>query len=347
MGLFLLMFFIIYGAMHGYFLLRLRGALQLGPTATVVIALLLLLLVVTPLVIRLLDGWGHEVPARILAWGADTWMGILFLFVTAGMLMELYRVTAFAAAFVLPLRPFMLRPTPAVLFLLPLIFALVAGSWGFWQALQIRSTQVTIPVTTLPLGRDRLTIVQISDVHLGLLVREKRLAKILEQVRQASPDILVVTGDLVDGQIADMTGLAEPLRAIRPPFGKFAVIGNHEYYVGLDQALSFIDRCGFILLRDAWRQPLPGIAIAGVDDPAGRGFGRHSSPGEAELLSQLPADAFRILLKHRPVVDAASAGHFDLQLSGHVHGGQIYPFTILTHLAYPVPNGLSHAEKGS
>jgi predicted MPP superfamily phosphohydrolase len=185
----------------------------------------------------------------------------------------------------------------------------------------------------------RLRIVQISDVHLGLIVREERLKRILAIVKEAHPDILVSTGDLVDGEICKLNNLSGLLAEIRPRYGKYAVTGNHEFYAGFEQARCFTEDAGFTLLRGDVVIPGGLITIAGVDDPAVRIEGGSPNISEEVLLADLPEDKFTVLLKHRPLVDEKAAPFFDLQLSGHVHGGQIFPFTIATWLYYPVTAG--------
>jgi hypothetical protein len=142
-------------------------------------------------------------------------------------------------------------------------------------------------------------------------------------------------------------GLGEFLQEIQPRYGKFAVTGNHEYYAGLSQPLDFTQRAGFTVLRGEV-QTLPiGIHIAGVDDPIGNRYGLNKNITEKELLSNPDREGFTILLKHRPVVDQDAAGLFDLQLSGHVHKGQIFPFNLLTYIHYPVRAGHNSLASGS
>jgi predicted MPP superfamily phosphohydrolase len=204
-----------------------------------------------------------------------------------------------------------------------------------------------ITSSKIPREVGKLTIVQISDVHLGLIVRHDRLARILDIVKAAAPDILVSTGDLVDGQINRMTGLAEQMQDVRPRFGKYAVTGNHEIYAGLTQSLGFIERAGFKVLRGEDIVAGGVINIAGVDDPAISRVTHTEPVAEQTLLSGLSAKSFTLLLKHRPVVEKESLGRFDLQLSGHVHNGQIFPFNLVTHLFYPVKTGYSLLSNGS
>jgi uncharacterized protein len=176
-------------------------------------------------------------------------------------------------------------------------------------------------------------------VHLGLIVREERLKRIVSEIRKASPDMLVSTGDLVDGQINRMTGLAELFQDIRPELGKFAVTGNHEVYAGLGQAIDFTERAGFRLLRNEGVTAGGLINVIGVDDPAIGRSNRSGQASEKSLLSGTDPDKFALLLKHRPGVQQENLGLFDLQLSGHVHKGQIFPFNLLTYLLYPVKTG--------
>ena len=173
------------------------------------------------------------------------------------------------------------------------------------------------------------------------------MKRILEKVKLAHPDIFVSTGDLVDGQVSRMNGLSDLLSGVTARYGKFAVTGNHEFYAGFAQSKAFTEKAGFRLLR-AEAVDIEGIVtVAGVDDPTARAFGLEKNISERQLLGPLPHGRFTVLLKHRPWIDRDSAGLFDLQLSGHVHDGQIFPFTIVTWLYYPVVSGLAHVAAGS
>jgi predicted MPP superfamily phosphohydrolase len=194
--------------------------------------------------------------------------------------------------------------------------------------------------------------VQVSDVHIGLLLQKWRLKRILEIIRAAKPDILVSTGDLIDGKlnrndtISERDPLAALLAAVPSPHGKYAVVGNHEVYAGLPQALSFSRAAGFTILRNQTIQLNNGIAITGIDDRAVNPDGDVRGT-EAPLLNMVSQDLFRLLLKHRPEILPESDGRFNLQLSGHVHGGQIFPFNFLVKLVYPIPCGTTSTKAGS
>jgi predicted MPP superfamily phosphohydrolase len=231
-------------------------------------------------------------------------------------------------------------PSSRLAFFIPALVTATIAIYGYFEARSISSEHIVITSPKIPKEVKRFTIVQISDVHLGLIVREGRLEKILSKVKEAQPDILVSTGDLVDGQIDDLTGLAELLNAIHPGFGKFAVTGNHEFYAGLDQALRFTERAGFTVLRGEARDVAGFVTIAGEDDPTARYFGGFRGASEQRILAGVSRERLVVLLKHRPVIGEKELGLVDLQLSGHTHKGQIFPFTYASKAFYPYNAGL-------
>jgi hypothetical protein len=228
-----------------------------------------------------------------------------------------------------------------------LILCIITTTYSYFEALHIRADHLVIKTPKIPKKLGRLRIAQISDVHLGIIVQRERLRRILDKVKEANPDILVSTGDLLDGQIADISGLAGMLREVSPRYGKFAVTGNHEFYVGLEHSLDFMKQAGFTVLCGEAVKIKGAVILVGVDDAAlSRRTPRESVPEEA-LLSKLPGNGFKILLKHRPVVHNDSIGRFDLQLSGHTHNGQILPFKIFSKLFYPHNSGFIDLGTGS
>jgi predicted MPP superfamily phosphohydrolase len=240
-----------------------------------------------------------------------------------------------------------LLPAKKTVLLISLIWAAAAGIYGYYEASNIKTERIVIKTAKIPKEIEKLTIVQISDVHLGLIIRSERLQHIAAAIKKASPDILVSTGDLVDGQINSMEGLAELLQDIRPVLGKFAVTGNHEIYAGLRQAVELTERAGFRMLNDEAATAGNLINIVGVQDPAIKRVKHFQPAQETNILRKVPSDKFTLLLKHRPYVDTESIGLFDLQLSGHVHKGQIFPFNLITYLFFPVKAGFTQYPQNS
>ncbi|MBI5632677.1 MAG: metallophosphoesterase [Nitrospirae bacterium] len=347
MSLFFITFFLAYGGMHLYAFLRARAALHFGLFSSLAISFFMLVMLLAPLLIRQAEKQGLEEFARMFSLFGYMWLGILFLFSSSSLMIDLYRFLIRSAELVRRADYANLKPSAGVLFYLPLIVSLLVAAYGYGEARNIRTEKITIRTPKISKVLGKIRIVQISDVHLGLIIRDERLSSMLKLVQEAAPDLLVSTGDLVDGQINGMPGLAELFNGINPRYGKFAITGNHEFYAGLDQALAFTRKSGFRVLRNEALDIEGILNIAGVDD---RAVGPRSVVGdgiEQEMLSRLSKERFTLFLKHRPLFDKGSAGLFDLQLSGHVHRGQIFPFSILTKLYYPVHAGFVRLDRGS
>ncbi len=346
MIIFLLTFFTLYGGVHVYAFFRTRSAFGFGPAAEIALALWMGVMVVMPFLVRVFERHEFELAARVAAYLGYLWMAVLFLFFCGSLAFDLFNLAGRIACWALR-RDFSLLLIPLKLsWLISLCLALVISVYGYFEAWNIRTERLRIETSKLPAGIERLVIVQISDVHLGLIVRCKRMEKILDIVQAEKPDIFISTGDLVDAQINHLPGLVELLREVDARYGKFAITGNHEYYAGLDKALAFTRDCGFTVLRGT-AVSSGVINIAGVNDPAGVQLKLEKPVSEKTLLSELPRGKFTLLLKHQPRLDRDALGLFDLQLSGHTHKGQIWPFTYLSALTYPLSAGRFDLANGS
>jgi predicted MPP superfamily phosphohydrolase len=334
----------LYTSMHVYAFLKLRRAVALTGIATALLAGFMILMILTPLIVRLVESANFEKEARIFAYVGYTWMGIMFLFFAASFTVDVWRFLVYVAEGVLKTGLAGVKVSARQAFFLPLFAAVLAAGYGTTEAMNIRTETIVLksPKITRP-----IRIVQISDVHLGLLIREPRLSNILKKVAAASPDMLVSTGDLVDGQTDSLNGVGNLLKEIKAPLGKYAVTGNHEFYAGLDRSLEFMNQAGFRVLRGEGASVAGLINIAGVDDPVVRSYGPSREIPERQLLSGLPKDKFTLFLKHRPDVEQSSEGLFDLQLSGHAHKGQLFPFTLVVRLVFPRIDGLYSLSSGS
>jgi len=176
------------------------------------------------------------------------------------------------------------------------------------------------------------------------------ITQIIRKIEREHPDIIVSTGDLVDGVTRHIDHLAERLKTLDARHGKFAVMGNHEIYGGIKKTVKFIRDAGFTLLRGEGVTVNNAINIAGMDFSGGETAGyRSSSPGEneQEVLSKLPSHLFTLLLKHKSDVEENSLGFFDLQLSGHSHKGQIFPMNLATMFIFSYHTGFTELKKGS
>ncbi len=339
MTLFLLTFFLAYSGLHLYFFLRLRAAFTLSMGPQFAVGAALLLLVSAPLLVRMAEHRGYEITAVILSHVGYLWMALLLLFFTASLCLEGYRLALYLYERIRRRDLSRLFPSARFLFLAPLAVAVLLTIYGYGEALHVRTEHLEIVTEKLPVGVERFRIVQISDVHVGIIVRGERLQRLLAAAEEAAPDVLVSTGDLVDGQLDNLEESLAMLHRLPARNGKFAVTGNHEFYAGLDRALANITKAGFRILRGETVMVAGIIGIAGVDDQVVLQNGDSTPVREAELLSSLPAGTFKVLLKHRPLTDHDAEWKFDLQLSGHTHGGQIFPFHLMTNLAFHYRRG--------
>jgi len=339
---FLIVFFLLYGGLHGYAFWKIRSAFSPGPVVSVLLAMVMVFMVVAPILIRISERQGLETAARVLSQVGYAWMGVLFLFFFISLAFDVYRLLLFPAGMVLKMDMAPLVLSARWAFLLPLILALGVYIHGMFEARNIRVESLTLKTDKLSPEAGRLRLVQISDVHIGLMNGAESLSRVLQVVREAKPDILLSTGDLLDGQINSMEDVLPLLQDLRPRLGKYAVTGNHEFYAGIAEASEFTRRAGFEMLRGTGVTVAGLINIVGIDDPAGRPVNRRRPVGEVELLATLPTQHFTLLLKHQPLVDRNALDRFDLQLSGHTHKGQIFPFSLITGLYFPFQAGTVH-----
>jgi len=346
-AVFISVFLTLYGLLHSYAFLKVRGAFSLGRWGGVSLALFMAFMVLCPILVRVLERYGMESVPKVLAYAGYTWMGLLFLFVCTAFVIDIYGLLLSVVTRVFHWDPGQWIPSSRITFFIPLAVSVLVGVYGQVEALNIRTERIVIKSPKIPEKVGKVRIVQISDVHLGLIMGEWRLERILREVRRAHPDILVSTGDLLDGQINDISRMADQINGIRTPYGKYAVTGNHEFYAGIGRSLAFTKEAGFTVLRGEELE-IPGVIVmAGVDDVAANRSGRHGRPSEKRLLSDLPQNRFVVFLKHRPLVESGSEGLFDLQLSGHTHGGQIFPFSLIIKLLYPIDKGLLPLSDGA
>ena len=209
--------------------------------------------------------------------------------------------------------------------------------WGLLSANRINIRHISLHSSKI---RTRVTLTQISDLHLGDASTQSRLRKVVKTVNQLGPDLIVSTGDLFDGYLPLMRPYVELLKEVAAPLGKYAVSGNHEVYAGLEEALELTRESGFTVLRNESVTVGGGIALAGIEDPTAR-RNEDRLATAAQCFKNLSPDRYTIFLNHRPSIRPERFERFDLQLSGHTHGGQIFPFHILSKLAYKAKPGLT------
>jgi predicted MPP superfamily phosphohydrolase len=346
MSTFLAIYFSIYGGINLFFFWQVRRAFHPGLLLSALLVLFLMLMVLSPVFIRIMEPLDAEWLLRPWAYVTFIWTAIVFWFFALALARDLWNLLARLLSYAVPSAGRLLIPAAAGTVA---IFAIISAAclWGLWEASRIRLEEVRVKTARLSPGSPPVRAAVISDLHLGLLCGEGKLKKILSLVREAKPDILFSVGDLVDGTARCLDHFSGLIAGLEAPLGKYAVTGNHEFYAGLEVSLGFAERAGFRVLRGESIMAGDRVRIVGVDDPAAVRVGGEAKGVEDTLLPPEDDRAATILLKHRPKVAAGSPGRFDIQISGHAHGGQIFPFNYLVRLQYPMMDGLYTLEKGS
>ncbi len=333
---------------HYYLWVRLVRAPQLStPWSTLVTVSLVLLAVSLPGVLIL--GRGYPQVARTLAWPAFIWMGVMFLLFVSFLSTDLVRLVVAAARRLTGTgsidagrRAILARLTAAAVAL----FAFGAGAKALRSALgPLRIRKLRIRLDRLPAAQAGLSIVQLTDIHVGPTIGRTFIEDLVRQTNALAPDIVAITGDLVDGSVDQLRDAVAPLAALRARHGIFFVTGNHEYFSGAEEWLRELARIGIRVLQNervTIGEGTDAFDLAGVDDRSAVRYGG-LAPADAVARALAGRDPRRelILLAHQPrsLFDAAP---FDvgLQLSGHTHAGQIWPFSYLVRLQQPFVAGL-------
>ena len=335
--------------LHGYIGWRLLPALA-GFSAVGVAAVLVLSALLMPL--------GLVARRVVRPPLADTlaWMGLLCM----GLFSSLFVLTvlrdvvllAFALAHtlgatwtqqVLPA----LRVDSAVAVLLLGLLATVLGFWNARRTAQV--VRVDVPITNLPAALHGFTVAQITDIHVGPTIKTRYLQAIVRRVNTLDADMVAITGDLVDGSVADLGAHVAPLSTLSSRHGSYFVTGNHEYYSGAHAWITELRRLGVqVLMNEHVVLQLGGasLVLAGVADFHADRFDKNHRSDPHAALAGAPLDAgVRVLLAHQPrsAFEAAKAG-FDVQLSGHTHGGQFWPWNLFVPMQQPFTAGLRRLQ---
>jgi hypothetical protein len=348
---------VIDGLLHYYLWARLvrDPAWSAGPTRALT-ALVIVFAVGLPLGMVL----ARTAPRAIgepLAIGAYVWMGTVFILVSLVFITDLVRWTVTA---VVALQSKLGGPSdPVRRELLTRGAALAAGGGAaVLSAAAVRSGLAEVEVREVPVRLPRLppalsglSVVQLSDVHVGPLIGERFVETIVSRANRLRPDAVVITGDLVDGSVESLRRHTEALGRLKARFGVFFVTGNHEYYSGVDPWLSELTRLGIRVLRNE-RVSLgdagASIDLAGVDDYTADRFGGGHGADLSKAVAGRDPERELILLAHQPrAIEAAGQAGVGLQLSGHTHGGQIWPFGHAVRLVQPYIAGLHAHNPGT
>ncbi len=275
---------------------------------------------------RMLVHRGYRGFASFLEITGAVWMGVLFIFVTYLLFADILSFFGYFRTLSVNLRSAAL----AISCLLT-IFAFIQG----YRTPAVREEKIRVDDTSLA----GLRIVQISDLHLGVISEERYLKRVVDKVNEQSPDIVLITGDIIDTDGRDGERFKELFRQIKADKGIYAVLGNHEYYHGAEKNPAFFEESGMALLRNRNVEAAKGLVIAGIDDLSAKKQFQNGGDYIDKALENRP-EGFLVLMSHSPLeVEKASRSGVDLMLSGHCHNGQIWPFNFFSRMFYPYNYG--------
>ncbi|RYZ77884.1 MAG: metallophosphoesterase [Proteobacteria bacterium] len=228
-----------------------------------------------------------------------------------------------------------------------LIVSILLPAYGYWHALQgPRVVSVEIPLRSLPTDLEGYRIVQISDLHAGPGIGRNYVQNVVDQVLTLKADLVVLTGDIGDGTFEKYKDRTEPLPALAKATRVLYISGNHEYIKDSGAWLQRFRELGATVLLNEHvviHHKSSSILFAGVVDPDNKIVGG-VGPDIEKALSGSPSSNLKVLLAHRPDIAKDASNIFDLQLSGHTHGGQFFPFNLIIKLLQPFPNGLKKLD---
>lgn len=332
------------GLLHLYIGLRLLPAMALPPPG---VGVGVLLLVISTILLP-----AGLLASRLKRWrGADqlAWAGLLAMgFFSSLLVLTVLRDVALLVLSLFGAASAAIVGNSAVA--VPLI-AFGVTLVGFVNARRVaRVVQVEVPIDGLPAALHGYSIVQISDVHVGPTIKRGYLNAIVTRVNALQPDAIAITGDLVDGSVRRLSVHTAPLARLAARDGTFFVTGNHEYYSGADEWVIELRRLGLTVLMNqhvVCERDGETLMIAGVTDFTAHQFNESQRSDPVKAAAGAPANLrARVLLAHQPrSAGAAAAAGFDLQISGHTHGGQFFPWNLFVPLQQPFTAGLNRLSQ--
>lgn len=320
--------------LHGYIGWRLLPALALGTTGWIIgMAWLAASTLLIPMGMLARFFIRNEWLAGRVTWAGALVMGLFSSLLVLTLLRDVALLLNGSAMFV------------SVTALLVPLLALLMTLIGFVNARRLpRVVEVDIPLANLPPALAGFTIVQLSDIHVSSTIRADYVRAIVERVNALGADLVAITGDVVDGSVRQLADHTRPLADLASQHGTFFVTGNHEYYSGAAEWVAEFRRIGLhclmnehVVLEHGGAQ----LVLAGVTDYSAQVFDPDQASNPAKALDGAPDGIVRLLLAHQPrSAEAAAQAGFDLQLSGHTHGGQFWPWNHFVRLQQPYTAGL-------
>ena len=332
----------IYGSVNYYIFIRGWQSLPAGSSLRAYYLPLFLFVALSYIAGRILENIWFSKLSDILVWIGSFWLAAMLYFFLIILFLDILRLINHF----IPVYPEFIRLNYikvkgiAGLVSVVMVFAVVLG--GYINALNPKISKLNLDVNKSVVSRSSLNIVFASDIHLGTIVGRQRFDGIVEKINALKPDIVLLPGDIVDEDLNPVIreNIGESLRKLKAPLGVYACTGNHEHIGGVEEACKYLTEHDIVVLRDSVIKVNDEFYLIGREDRDARRFSGGGRKTLEELTIGVDKEYFIILMDHQPFkLEEASSNQIDLQISGHTHNGQLWPFNYLTNAIYEVSRG--------
>ena len=334
--IFLSIVLLVYFLINSYIILRVNSTLRYNQTLrTMFLSALVLLIIAYPMG-RLLQNFFQNIMVDFLLFAGAFYMGMMVYLLFATLLIDILRlINSFA-----PIFPSFISNNPVKTAQITFwtVLTLVIGTTviGHINARLPRIRTFEIQINKPANQLKQLIVVAMTDIHLGTIVRHSTLENLVEKVNNLNPDLILLPGDIVDEDVSTVMeqNMAASLRELKAPYGVFGVTGNHEYFGGVQKSVDYIQKGNVRILQDTTVKIANAFYLIGRKDRTGKSFGDKRKPLN-EILDGVDKKLPLILMDHQPFhLEEAEQNGIDLQLSGHTHHGQLFPFNLITKKVY-------------
>jgi uncharacterized protein len=339
--------FIVTFLVNYYIFIRGWQALPAGSRSRSIFLVIFLFLALSYLAGRIIENYHVGQPASFLIWTGSFWLSAMLYFFMIVVLIDLVRLINLA----LPVIPASwlndIAKTRMVLFtgsIIVVTLVVLSGHINTWYPVINR---LEISLDGRDSQMDAFTMAVVSDIHLGTLTSKHRIRKMVSRINSLEPDIIVLAGDILDEDVGPVIhkDLGSAIKDLDAPLGVFGVTGNHEFIGGIDEAAEYLTSHGIKLIRDSVVKINNSFYLAGREDLAISQFTGMNRKSLEDLMKMAEDDLPVIMLDHQPYnLDRSAAAGVDLQLSGHTHHGQLWPFNFITRAIYSISRGYGEIE---
>jgi predicted MPP superfamily phosphohydrolase len=345
--IFFSVFFLLYGLLNSYIFLRGWQVFASDSQLRIPYAILFWILALSFFAGRFLENAAPGVLSTVLVWTGSFWFAAFAYFTLAALLIDILRLLNYTIPFFPSVITSNIPKTKLIVFATVIGAVGIALVAGYFNARtpRLKTLEINIPKKVDSLRSLRVAVA--SDIHLGTIIGNGRLGKMVDTINSLKPDLILFPGDIVDEDLAPVIrqNLGEKLGSLKAKYGVYAVTGNHEYIGGVEEACKYLTEHDIRVLRDEAVTIAGGITLVGREDRSINQFAGKRRKPLSEIVSGTSDSSVVILMDHQPFgLNEAVEQGVDLQLSGHTHHGQIWPFHLITKAIYEMSWGYKKKE---